>query len=277
MQILSNITKKDIYADNNRFSVNELKCALNPENVLNARIVVTDAKGGEMLIRKKYLYQMILSLCENRPIPKYLNIKGNLIPLQRALMINTQISLSPYIIDNILQENENTYTYNEETKTLINSPYNYRNDLYEYIKVKDIYNRSLFVRKPFIRQILCKGKIIENVTTLDFEGYSRILSVIEIIKNKYSNSPEIEIDDKYIYYEIENKLYSKSLIKQKKESYREWVQVEDKKGNITYIYKSKLIEIIRHSMQSKQIEYKIADNLSEARIINISKVLYYLH
>ena len=204
LQILSNLTKKEIYADNNRFCVNELKCALNPENELNARIVVTDAKEGEMLIRKKYLYQMLLSLYENRPIPKYLNIKGNLIPLQRELMINTQISLSSYIIDNILQENENTYTYNEETKALINSPYNYRNDLYEYIKVKDIYNRSLFVRKPFIRQVICKGKIIGNVTTLDFEGYSRILSVIEIIKNKYSNSPEIEIDDKYIYYEIEN-------------------------------------------------------------------------
>ena len=163
------------------FDINEIKLVLHPNNSNNELFKIQLPNNNFHYIKKIYFENIIYNLINNLPIYDNIPIENDcnlkvidnngkeiVLNIKNILLNYYTTNNSPYIKSNILNIDNITYYYNEEGQIIHKTEINSKNnaeinapgiELFELININDLNQKSCFIRKPFIRNILYNKKV----------------------------------------------------------------------------------------------------------------------
>ena len=175
------------------------------------------------------------------------------------------------------------------------------NDLFEFIEIKDIHDEKFLIRKPFLRSMLFKPLILNNVNVNDINNKKRIISPYEIINNSniVNNAIlNVPINNRFIQYKnifIPKKIFNKVIegnfkdkiiefinpltneniqikIENFNNSKKDFILVKDYKGKLNFVYESTLLNCLIDAFQEGNETLEIINSKLEKIKININNI-----
>ena len=192
--IKNNIGRDFIYIDTDkkiRLCVEELKEILKIDNQPNEYIRILNISNKDCFIKKSLLYAYIQKLISNLVTDDIITIKdyenkSQYFDMKTLCKQLCSIQYCPYLKDEILKLNQNTYILS--TQGFIKVNHNPSNDLFEFIQIEDDKHNTFFIRKPFIRDLIYKcynegTELPERIDIVDFNKKKHCVYLKMFIKN----------------------------------------------------------------------------------------------
>lgn len=168
--IYENVGKDFIFPEPNnkiKLCVEELKETLKQENKSKEYIKIKNVVGEECYIKKFHIFNYIKKMIDNKPNVDEIMCLDIYRPNEQLFfnmkeLSKTLIKIAPYsyIQDDILKDPLTTYIITDNGFMQVENESS--NELFEFIKLVDENQNEVFVRKPFIRNILFNSRISKD-------------------------------------------------------------------------------------------------------------------
>lgn len=165
-----------------KLCIEEIKQTLKEANQNNEYLLVNNVNNGLCYIKKNIIFEQLDLLIENKGIPEVINAIDNnnqiqFIKITKTLSELIDLSPIPYVKDDILYQRLNTYTSSPQGVIALISDEqfdqrNKMNELFEFIRVIDNNKEVIYIRKPFIRNMLVSGNSIPNMIEINDSTYN---------------------------------------------------------------------------------------------------------
>ena len=301
--MIKNSSSQFYEEDEKKYCVEELKISLNPRNDDNIFLPLQLSNNIFIFFKKIFIFKCIDRLIQNKSITSYLTICNQTINLKENLLNLIQKTPSIFIQDNFLMNKKKTYI-----DLSIDNKFNFQksipsidNDLFEFIEIKDIHDEKFLIRKPFLRSMLFKPLILNNVNVNDINNKKRIISPYEIINNSnFVNNAilNVPINNRFIQYKntfIPKKIFNKVIegnfkdkiiefinpltneniqikIENFNNSKKDFILVKDYKGKLNFVYESTLLNCLIEAFQEGNETLEIINSKLEKIKININNI-----
>ncbi len=301
--MIKNSSSQFYEEDEKKYCVEELKISLNPRNDDNIFLPLQLSNNIFIFFKKIFIFKCIDRLTQNKSITSYLTIYNQTINLKENLLNLIQKTPSIFIQDNFLMNKKKTYI-----DLSIDNKFNFQksipsidNDLFEFIEIKDIHDEKFLIRKPFLRSMLFKPLILNNVNVNDINNKKRIISPYEIINNSnFVNNAilNVPINNRFIQYKntfIPKKIFNKVIegnfkdkiiefinpltneniqikIENFNNSKKDFILVKDYKGKLNFVYESTLLNCLIEAFQEGNETLEIINSKLEKIKININNI-----